>query len=174
MGRNKQWSDEDKAFVSKHYSYMDIEEISAKIDRTIDSIRQYASANGLTREFTAIAWTREDLDYIKKNYAKKTIGDISDHLGRTKSSVAAKITILRAANGLLPGIDKSQIDKNIVFYSGKQAQYRALMAALDINDSFEYPAIERQTVNNCYPYFQDRVFSTKKVDDATRRCWRRL
>lgn len=170
--RNKQWSDEDKAVVTKHYGKMDIRDIGKAIDRTYDAIRQFASANGLTADFEAKPWTREELLFLKKNINKIPINDMCSMLERTKSSVAAKLTILRAANGLLPMADKNGVQKDIPFYAGKQAQYRALMGALELNESFEYPAIERQTVANCMPYFQDKIFSTKRIDDNTRRCWR--
>lgn len=172
--KNKRWPDADKVFVRNNYNLLDIEVIAKKIDRTIDAVRQFASANELTRDFIGAPWSREDLQFLKKNYRKMKPDAIASHLDRTKGSVSGKITILRAADGMLPIADISQIDKGKVFYSGKQAQYRALMLALEIGDSFEYPTTERQTVNNCYPYFQDRVFSTKMIDDNTRRCWRIL
>lgn len=172
MAKNKKWSNEDKAFVTKHYGKMNLNAICEKIDRTEDAVRQFASANNLTADFISIPWTREELLFLKKNYLKLPINDICSMLERTKGSVIAKITILRAHDGMLPAANTQQINKGIVFYSGKQAQYRALMLALEIGDSFEYPTAERQMVNNCYPYFNDRIFSTKKIDDKSRRCWR--
>lgn len=172
--RNKRWTEEEKKFVTDNYNTLSVKEICEVIGRTEDSIRQFASDQDLTGKNRLQPWTREDLLYVRKNYRKISVTELAIYLGRSKGSIAHKVTEMNAATSTLPEVDTSPIQKGVPYYTGKQTQYRALMNALDVNDSFEFPASERQTIQNCMPHFQDRLFKTKKVDDNTRRIWRVL
>lgn len=174
LKRNKKWTDEDRQFVIDNYISMGIRELSQATGRTEDSIRQFASQQRLTGRNKANAWTREDLLFVRKNYRKMSVSEIAEKLDRTKRSVAHKLTLINAATSMLPTVDTSAIERNVPYYKGKQSEYRALLLAMNVNDSVEYPANERQTIANCMPYFQDRLFKTKKIDDNTRRIWRVL
>lgn len=174
LNRNKRWTAEDRQFVIDNYISMGVRELSQVTGRTEESLRQFASQEKLTSRNRANYWTREDLLFVRKKYRKMSVSEIAKQLDRTKSSVAHKITLMNIAESMLPTADTSAIQKNVPYYQGKQSEYRALMLAMNVNDSFEYPANERQTIANCMPYFRDRLFKTKKIDDHTRRVWRVL
>ncbi len=174
LKRNKRWTDEDRQFVIDNYNSMGVRELAQITGRTEDSLRQFASQQRLTSRNKADAWTREDLLFVQKKYRKMSVSEIAIQLGRTKNSVAHKITLMNVAVSMLPTVDTSAIENGVPYYEGKQSEYRALMLAMNVNDSFEYPTDERQSIANCMPYFQDRLFKTKKIDDNTRRIWRVL
>ena len=174
LKRNKRWTAEDRQFVIDNYTILGVKQLAEATGRTEDSLRQFASQQKLTSRNKTEIWTREDLLFVRKNYRKMSVAEIAKQLDRTKSSVAHKITQMNVAESMLPTVDTSSIQKGVPYYQGKQSEYRALMIAMNVNDSFEYPTNERQTIVNCMPYFQDRLFKTKKIDDNTRRIWRIL
>lgn len=172
---NKHWANEDKQFVIDNYSTITVSELSKLTGRTVDSLRQFASVNKLSAKNNTPNWTREELLFVKKHYKKMKAEDIANKIGRTRQAVAAKVSVLGINRQIALPNDLTIIQKNVpIPLIGKKGQYYGLLAAMELDDSFEYPSNEYQTVTDAIASFQDRLFTTKKIDDNSRRCWRIL
>lgn len=172
--KNKKWSSSERQFVIANYGSMAIKIIAEHICRSEDSIRQFATANLLTNS-AAEPWTKKELKSLATMYYSGTgYKAISIALERSERSVANKISELRIPDRMISKVDISVIDSDKPFNSGKLGQYRMLLEAMNIGDSFEYPKYERQTIQNAFKYLPERLFSTKSETETTRRVWRIL
>ena len=173
--KKKRWTSEEKEFVISGYSTMSVSEISEHLKRSEDSIRQFATLNKLSAKNNSPDWTREELLFIKANYKKLKAEDIAKKLGRSRQAVTHKVSILGLNKNVALPNDLSLIQKNVpIPLVGKKGQYFGLLTAMDVDDSFEYPDSERQTVTDAAASVQNKLFKSFKIDEFTRRIWRIL
>jgi hypothetical protein len=176
MKNNKRWSKQDTEYLQEHYNKLDIDKLVVRLERSQEAIRWHASSLGLTEKRTPTTyWSKEEEIYVAENWDKFTHKDMADRLGRTVRSVTHKVHNLRIAkllNGKSARLDA--IENDVPFFEGKTSEYRKLLASLEVNQSFVFPAEDYQTIKNQTKYFPDKVFRTKQEDKLTRRVWRLL
>jgi len=170
--QNKNWSDEDKSYLKDNYNVLEIAEICSTLQRNMNAVRWMASELGLTKEVKY--WQKWEQQYLAENITSKTIQEIALYLDRSVGSVNNKLNQLRIGRRMLPAPKNDVIEKDVPFFKGKSGEYRALLAALRVGESFVYPNEDRQTVQNQVIYYRDKHFRTKIEDDKTRRIWRLL
>jgi hypothetical protein len=168
---NKNWSKEDAQYLTENYGKVDIKELAHRLERTEDGIRGRASDLGLTDKKTY--WTKEELIFLAENLTTLTYKEMADKLGRTVRSVAHKVSDVKIAR-LFKAPELDALENDVAFFKGKSGEYKALLSAMEIGQSFVYPAEDRQTLQNQIKYFPDRVYRTKREDENTRRVWRLL
>lgn len=98
----RRWSDQDVAYLRKHYGRKTAREIAEHLDRTIPTVRTLAGNLGLTqkRNNSEKFWTSEEERILRANYHRCTIRELAAMLDRTVPSVNGK------ARGL--GLSKKQ------------------------------------------------------------------
>jgi len=166
---NKHWSEEEQQYLSSNYGIVKMKELMAHLHRRNDSIRQMAMTLGLTKKKTY--WTLDDITFLKANKGKMTLQEIAERIGKTKRAVAHKIAYLTAESRHLGELS---FDNNVPYYPTKAFEYRNMLGTMEIGQSFEYPASERQTVQNQLQIFPDRLFKSRLITETTRRIWRLL
>ena len=165
---NKHWSDEDKEYLTENYGTLKMRELMAHLHRRNDSIRQMAMTLGLTRQMAY--WSLDDTIFLKANQGKMTHAEIADVVGKTSKAVAHKIAYLNAESQF----DELPLDKDVSYYPTKALEFKKMLGAMEVGQSFEYPIDERQTVQNQSRLFPDRLFRSKLMTETTRRIWRLL
>lgn len=168
---NKHWAQQDIDYLKDNYHQVDIKELTVRLQRNEASIRWQAGQLGLTEKKNY--WSKEDLAFIAENLTTLTYKEIADKLGRSVSAIAHKIADLNIVRNF-KSAKLDAIENNVSFFKGKSGEYKALLAAMEIGQSFVYPAEERQTITNQIKYFPDRVFRTRQEDNKSRRVWRLL
>lgn len=138
------------------------------LQRRNDSIRQMAMTLGLTRE--QIYWTLNDTIFLKENKNKLSYQEIADNIGKSKKAVAHKIAYMSAESQF----DELPLDSNVSYYPTKALEFKKMLQAMEVGQSFEYPVSERQTVHNQSRLFPDKLFRSKLMTETTRRIWRLL
>lgn len=168
---NKHWSNEDTAFLRENYGILPIDELANRLARSEEAVRWRASDLGLTKK--KLNWSKDELILLAENLSSHTYEELAAKLGRTVRSVAHKVSELKIArNFKAPKLEA--LESDITYYKGKAGEYKALLSAMEVGQSFAYPTDEKQTIRNQILYFPDRVYRTRQIDATTRRVWRLL
>lgn len=170
MGGSR-WLEKEVTYLKENYNVVAIKEIAIHLKRSENTIRIKAKSLGITQSKNA-PYTGDENSYILNNIGKKSLIEIAHDIGRTISAVRKKAILLKQIE-----ITKSnktyEFDSSISFYEdGLASQYRDMLAKMQVGESFEYPAKERQTLANQIQLFHTRIYRTKMVDETTRRVWR--
>jgi hypothetical protein len=168
---NKHWSKPDEEYLRANYGKVDLKELALRLERSEDSVRWRASELGLTDKKNY--WSKEEMIFLAEHLTTLTYKEIAEKLGRSVRSVAHKVADVKIArNFKSPKLEL--LDNEVSYFKGKAGEYKSILSAMEVGQSFIYPTEERQTIQNQIKYFPDRVYRTRQEDDKTRRVWRLL
>lgn len=186
MSGNRHWTDDEVQYL-KENSDKPLNFLAAELSRSRWAVAWKLGDLGLTSK-KADQYTDEEFLFIKQNLGKMTISAIADELGRSQSGVSKLI-----AKKLVRNERKrkkaflTNIESHVVPFYSKTDTYREIFMAMNVNDSFLFPALELQLVMNVkyeiIQHFlneksQQRVFSYRKshIENGVefKRMWRLL
>lgn len=177
MTKRKRWSEEEEVYLIENYGKIDTKEIASKLQRTVASINWRAKSLNLS-ESRGKSWTTKEIELLLSDSPEK---EIAEKLNRTVTAVRKKRAIVRAKKGfnfkkskLKDLFDLSAIDEgvpNINRFSAS-SQHFALLHALAVGQSYEFPESEYAMLRNQVQLIPDKEFSTRKWTEKTRRVWR--
>lgn len=91
---NKVFSKEEIEFIRKNYKTMSTKEISEKINKDENQIRDKANYLGLIKTSNHKFWTEEEVDYLMNNYQKEEKDILIDKLERNWGAIVKKANSL--------------------------------------------------------------------------------
>lgn len=173
MAKLIKWSESEIEYLKSNYNNVEISEILKNINRKENAVRLKAKELGLTNS-KPLRWTDDEIAMLNKDLTDE---EISEKTGRSVTAIRKKRTIVNSqVNGekLAKLFDMSAIDKGIPIVSPLSAstQHLAMLSALKVNESYEYPDNEMNLVRNQILLIQNKKFTTKKWTETTRRVWR--
>lgn len=112
------WTPEEVAFLKENWQ-MPLEDLSAKLGRSADSILQRGYKLGLYRR----KWTQEEDDYLREAWGSTSIPYIAKKLGRSQNAIMVRVQRL----GLAPWLE-----------SGDYISFNSLVKALFGHNSYTY------------------------------------
>lgn len=102
------WNEEDSQFLKANYKSLSAKELSAKLGRSVSSIRSRAHAEGLTnrKDSNSVAeiakeivssstenrtnWSRKEVALLRKEFKELGVAEMSKKLGRSAGSISGK------------------------------------------------------------------------------------
>lgn len=169
--RKHRWTAKELKYLERFYNRHSIEALKQKIPHTEYAIRWQASKMGLTSRM--IIWTQAEISFVKKNQGVLSIAKIASKLKKSEKAISHKIQELKVSKAMDTIMKAAIITENEVPYlEGKAGKYRAKLMVMEIGHSFEYPSIERQTLQNQVKLFKSRKFKTENLGYNKRRIWR--
>lgn len=88
---NKNWSKKETEYLQDNYGKLDNKILSAKLGRSLDSIRWYASKLKLTKKEEE--WTKEESQFLYENLATLSYKEIAKKLNKNYTQVAYRAKI---------------------------------------------------------------------------------
>lgn len=173
MAKLVKWSESEIEYLKNNYNIVEFSEILKNINRKENAIRLKAKELGLTNT-KPLRWTADEIAMLNEDL---TDDEISQRIGRSVTAIRKKRIIINSqVNGekLVKLFDLSAIEKNIPMVSplSTSTQHLAMLSALKVNESYEYPNDEMYLVRNQIQLIRDKKFITKKWTNTTRRVWR--
>lgn len=92
----KRYTESEKDFVRKNAGILHAREIADKLGRTSNSIRIWASSNGVSlraKNSRLDSWKQEETEFLKANAKKMSVHDIAQKLGRSVSAVTDRASV---------------------------------------------------------------------------------
>lgn len=105
---NRLWTDEEDAYLRKHYGKMTRKELAEALDRTIPLVSWRARKLGLTVGRRTVdkprSWTAQEDTYVRENFDQMTYEAIAEELDRTSAAVASRIVRLGLRQEEMEGV----------------------------------------------------------------------
>jgi len=169
---NSHWKDHALEYLKENYQALDINELSASLNRTKYAIRSKAKELKLTAPMSFFS-NRED-NILIENYGKITIREMSEKTGKSYASVCKRLFLLRQRGMIAPvsQLPDYNIESGIPIPKGTVSRsLRQVLKKMNPGDSFLMEDIHYQTLVNQFPSFPEKKFATKK-ENHHRRIWR--
>lgn len=178
MAKLVRWTENEDNFLLKNYKSTAFDKILEHLkDRSENSIRWRVKFLGITQKKNG-PWSDEELEILNKDL---TSSEISKMIDRSVSAINKKRIIEKSKKvdkinkeQLKSMFDLSAIEKGIpnINKFSNSSQYFALLASMNVGESFEFPSDEYTLVRNQIKLFEEKDFETKKWSETSRRVWR--
>lgn len=155
-------------YLIVNYNNKKPKEIADYLGRSISSIQSKASEMGLTKKHNY--WSEKEIAFLKQNIDKNA-KYISKHINKSKAQIVYKKAHLKSIEIRKTEVDC--IDKNVPFSKeGVINQFIDILSVMEVGDSFELPTKEYSSYILAKNHLPKKIFSTKRIDQKTRRVWR--
>lgn len=123
----KLWSEIETQYLLDNYGKVDNKILSAKLGRSLDAIRWYASKLGLTNKVKE--WTKEELQFLYNNLSSLSYKEIAKQLNRPYPQVAYRAKIecrTKTLSFKVPAKHAIELRKKIITFISQTLKEKAL------------------------------------------------
>lgn len=89
VSQPKKWTRDDLALLRQMYHSNQVDQIAARLGRSLQTVRQQAHKMGLKKKDYA-GWSADEIRKLRSEFPLKTIGHLAAELGRSVNSVRQK------------------------------------------------------------------------------------
>lgn len=166
---SNEWEADEIEYLATFYYSKSKKEIATHLGRSVSAVTTKAGELGITRQTEY--WTSAEIGVLLNNLDKSN-KELTRLVNKSESQIAYKKAYInysrKKERKQIEGIESGVP----MVYKSKQAQYLEMLMALEIEQSFLFPAKEMQHLSLAKAYIPDRIFKSKKVDEHSRRVWR--
>jgi hypothetical protein len=170
-GTTPLWSKEEVKYLTDNYHIFSAAEIARQLNRTTASIVSYAHSLGLSKKNTF--WSKQEIKILQENIKLIPTKLIELLPNKTLNQISYKKSHLNFFNAQKTNEKDSDIDTDIrLSVASIKIRYIELLNTLEVGQSFEYPAGDKERINSASRELAHKRYVTRIIDEKTRRVWR--